>query len=303
VDHETTVLPGGAGDAGVLEQVVGRLVNNFNDYVPRSMPYVLGVPTVSGTPIDNIFWVLTLVVLIIVGLVAMARTWPLMVWYVAVYGAMLSLWPWASTRFLVPMIPVLIAAFVVGLQVLGVRYAGRRHRFIMGIFIAVLMLTGGVRQVRAVAEAAPCRVEDPVTARGCFTAEQRAYLAGARYLADSLPPNAAVAAAKRATIGYYAGRTVYPLWKLTRLSQDTLLDHLVHAGVDYVFLGRVRGLELGVAFQLQQVCRGLELERVFAPHTYLFRVAPMASLEDSRHACDATDAYIDTPPDFSKRVR
>jgi len=297
------VQPSDGHEVGVFGQVGVRLRDNFSFYVPRAMPHTLGVPTIPGTPIDNVFWILTLVMLITVGLAGMVRRWPLAVWYVAVYCVLIAVWPWTNSRFLVPLIPILITAIVVALQALGLRFAVRRQGLIIGLFAAVLVLTGGIRQVRAVADFAPCRVEAPFVAPGCFNVEQRAYLAGAHYTADALPPDAVVAAAKSAAFGYHAGRKVYPLWRLPLRSPNTLLDHLVGAGVEYLFLGRQLPIERDVALLLQQVCQDMVLEHTFPPNTYLFRFAPEASPADSRIACDAIRVYIATPWDDSTRAR
>ncbi len=290
-------------EGGILGQVGLRLRDNLSLYVPRALPHVLGVPSIPGTLIDNVFWIPTLVVLITVGLAKMARAWPLAVWYVAGYGALIAVWYWADSRFLIPLIPILITAIFVALQVLGLRFAGRRHRLIIGLFVAVLVLTGVVRQVRAVADFAPCRVETPLAALGCFNEAQRTYIAGARYAADALPPNAVVVAAKGAAFGYHAGRKVDPLLRISLSSPNTLLDHLAGAGVEYVFIGRQIPIEQDLALLLQQVCQDFVLERAFPPFTYLFRFAPEASPEDSRTACDAIRAYIATPWDHSARAR
>jgi len=290
------VQPSDGYEVGVLGQIGVRLRDNLSLYVPRALPHVLGVPSIPGTPIDNVFWIPTLVVLITIGLAKMARAWPLAVWYVAVYCTLIAVWPWADSRFLIPLIPILITAIVVALQVLGLRFAGRRHRLIIGLFVAVLVLAGVVRQVRAVADFAPCRVEAPLAAPGCFNEAQRAYIAGARYTAGALPQNAVVVAAKGAAFGHYAGRKVYPLWMVPLHSPNTLLDHLAGAGVEYVFVGRLRRLEYKFALLLQQECQGMVLARAFPPYAYLFRLAPEASSPaDSRRACDAISAYVGMP--------
>jgi hypothetical protein len=288
---------------GAVGQMGIRVWENLSQYLSSSLPHVLGVPTAPGTPIDNLFWIITLAVLIPVGLVSFGRAWPLAAWYVVVYGALLAVWPWTTSRFLVSLIPMLVATLVVGLQALGARYAAPRQTTIVGVFASVLVLTGGIRQVQSVADYAPCRVEDTLAAPGCFSPEQHAYLSGARYAADALPANAVIVAAKEATFGHYSSRRVYSLWRLETLAQEPLPSHLEGAGITHVFLGRMKQAEWGLALWLRKVCQGFELEQAFTPHTYLFRVAPDAVPGDNRNACEAISAYLDNPLDLHERVR
>lgn len=156
--------------------------------------------------------------------------------WLPIYIAVLLLWPatWASERFLLPIVPVLLILAADGTRLL----ADRPGRF-AGLLGMVLLLVAGVPDtVDAARSAATCRrlaapASDDAATR-CLRSDARAFLALAAWSRDRLPDGAAVVSRKPTLFHWfsgYPGRT-YPFSR----EPGVLIQAMDSAGARYVVM-------------------------------------------------------------------
>jgi len=122
-DLRQVATSGPGGRAGLMAQSTA----NAEEYLIRAMPRALGLPTIPGTIVDNLLWLVVLGVSTGVGLLVLTRRWPAIATYLLLSCGVLLIWPWPVERLLAPLVPAIAAAVLVGFDVVA-RPAGRpRH--------------------------------------------------------------------------------------------------------------------------------------------------------------------------------
>lgn len=275
------------GLAGVL---LRRISVNVPAYLRSSIPTILPQPTVPGTSIDNAIGLVVVAVLGIAGVWALWRNARLVVAYLAAYAALLAIWAWNMTRFLVPMVPFMLWALIAGAFLVA-----RRPRWLRPlpyVVAGLIAVTGLARDAVAIRAASACDRAAPRTSPGCYTEVQRGFFAALEHIRRSTPDTAIVASMKEATVGYLTGRRVLMPETADAPDGPTLLADLRARGVDYVLLTPLRISRPQHLTVLLQVCRDLAVEAEYSPVTLLLRVpAPGERLPPAADACEALQRY------------
>jgi 4-amino-4-deoxy-L-arabinose transferase-like glycosyltransferase len=111
VTQDKSVGSGTASPVVVMARKVALRVRlQLTDLIPSGLPF----PTLEGTVVDNVAWLLVTIVLGAFGAAAYWRLLPAAILYVLAYCALLSVWPWAPRRFFVPLQPLILLGFVLG---------------------------------------------------------------------------------------------------------------------------------------------------------------------------------------------
>ena len=193
------------GPGGLLAQVT----KNARLYM-LGLPELLGVPALSGTPIDNLIWLVVLVGCGSVGLVVLLRRWPAAAAHLLLSAVLVLVWPWSVIRLLIPLLPLIGAALLLGSFLLAGRI-GPRTQMIVPIALAVLLSTVGLLGHLARDTHHRCNRRNPYDDPGCFSPGNRNMVWAARMIRDSAPPGTLVATGRPSAVFYFSGRPTLSL--------------------------------------------------------------------------------------------
>ena len=306
----TAVAPGkfyGRSYAAALQRAesapttLGVLINRIESsfaYVYKYIPSSLSVPSVEQTTVDNIFWTVLLGVGLIAGLCALWKKLPIVTAYFVLYAGILTLFPFKMTRFLIPIVPLLVLTICAGLALLARRLTGR-GALVATALLCLPLLGGAFKPDRALMrEALRCSADDPWGPTTCSDSTQRAFFAAADYARMNTAPEATFLTLKEATFALLSGRRVQHPERVIRPDSMHLTQTLRDTGVDHVVVSPIHRSRLGRL--LERNCADLRLERVFPPDAYLFRVVPEGQAPDGE-ACQVLER-IRTDPRYSPQV-
>jgi 4-amino-4-deoxy-L-arabinose transferase-like glycosyltransferase len=277
--------------AGRIHFYAGRVVS----VLTRRVPSVLGVPTVEGTRVDNLVWLLAIIVFGGAGAWFAWRKQAILPLYAGMVLVLIVCWPYSLTRFLIPVVPLFALLLLAGMTGLGAYLRPSLARGPAALLTLSLAVTGWIRTAEFARQVAACERASAERSPGCYNEDQRSFIAAARFAADSTPAGAVFLTAKEAAFAYFANRAVlYP--GALRESASEFLPTLQRLGVGYIVLGRNAGIETGfLASELEGVCDRLVLVAAFPPRTYLFKHASDSDPRPGPEACQAVRAYRDDP--------
>jgi len=196
---------GPGGLAGLLTQVT----RNARRYL-LALPESLGVPTLPGTPIDNLIWLFVLVGCGSVGLAVLLRRWPAAGAHLLLSAVLLLVWPWPVSRLLIPLLPLIGAALLLGSAMLAGR-SGPKTQMIVPIALAALLSTVGLLGHLARDTYHRCDRRNPYGDSGCFSPGNRSMVWAARMIRDSAPPGTLIATGRPPAVFYFSGRPTLSL--------------------------------------------------------------------------------------------
>jgi hypothetical protein len=235
------------GSAGASDLLV-RATDNAWTYVTGVLPTALvgrvGVTSEPGA-------LLALLGLMLAGLAfagwarrSMSRLGPAEL-FTVLYAFMLVLWPpvWTDQRFLLPMLPLLLAYAAAGVSTLGEGLAARSSlRWIGAAPVVALIAIVGIGAASSVLAVAPDRIRclaDYRAGAPCDPPAFASFYRAAEWTRDRTAPDAVVVNRKPRIFFWISGRQgdVY------RFSTDTreVLDGLEAFGTDYVVVDAVSG--------------------------------------------------------------
>lgn len=212
-DLSEIAAAGPGGLAGLLIQGT----RNAGVYL-LALPESLGVPTLPGTPIDNLVWLVVLVGCCSVGMVALLRRWPAAGVHLLLSAALLLVWPWPVFRLMIPLLPLIGAALLLGSFMLAGRIGPKAQR-VVPIALAVLLSTAGLLGHLARDTNHRCDRGNPYDDSGCFSPGNRSMVWAARMIRDSAPPGTLIATGRTAAVFYFSGRPTVSLSILRSLGE------------------------------------------------------------------------------------
>ena len=273
-----------------------RVTRFITEYIGGSIQATIGVPTIQGVVVDNLFWVLVVFGLTAMGLfLASRRALPLAA-YVCTYFAFLALWPDKLSRFLLPMIPFVLLLGTWGAATIAERWQRRWLPAAFGL-LGVLIVIGCAQQyLPKFRTSLSCPRQDPQESPACFQEVQRGFFALARYVRDNTPPSAKFLTTKEATFAYYSGRQVFHPDLAVIKYGPNLVPAISAMGIEYIVLSPIIGTRLPVG--LLPACRRLETVMTFPGPTSLLRIlSEEAGTPDQ--TCDAIskiNQFFPNPP-------
>jgi hypothetical protein len=276
--------------------LVQNLATRISGHVARYASIVywsLPMPTLRGTPLDNWLGVPLIFGALAAGIVTMMRTWRPAALLLVLYGALLAVWPYIEDRFLVPVLPVLVIAAVVGITV-AAQLRAPAIRIVAAAVFTVLLATGAVWTSSAVAKGIGCDRSQSLPSASCLVPGEAGFFEAVRYIREHTAPDAVFLSAKPATLYYYTGRRSVIRELAARQSPDTFLPLLKEYDAQYLLLGSLDYMERDrFAPLIQANCRSLQLAASLTGGVYLFRV-PAGTASGDGGACDAMETYYRT---------
>ena len=237
----------------------------------------LSVPTIGGTIVDNLFWLVIVAMGLPVGFFLFWRRWRIVTLLMVSYGAVILAWPWVVSRFLLPLLPLIALAFLAGIRTVLEGRGSRAASAVVIAIAAVIALTGLSRAASRIAVRSRCDREQPMQSASCFNADQLALFAAARYVGEHTPPSAIVLSASEGTFFYIAERPVVPVDSINARAPDRAADFLQRQQVQYAVISHASFDNLPLGDRLLSACDHLEPMAEFPPRTAVFRVVPAAS--------------------------
>jgi 4-amino-4-deoxy-L-arabinose transferase-like glycosyltransferase len=261
-----------------------RVTYNARRYITRALPARLAVPTVPNTPVDNVAWLVVMLIATGAGVAAAWSRWRAAVLALTAYALLLVIWPYAIGRFLVPLLPVLVAFLLLGAWRIGVRLVPRAPLGPALVLAAVLLL-GGSRSVAAlVRDDDACASAEEDEREMCADALSR-YREVAQRIDGQLNGDAPVFTTKEGTFFYHTGRQVVSVYPALGLPADSLAGYLRARNVAMIFLPHLRSDEVELGEPLAELCASLTDAGSAAEEQLILFVRPPDA--DEQNACTA----------------
>jgi hypothetical protein len=292
---EPAAMPSESGGQppGLLATITHRLGRNVPTYLTRRIPAGLAMPTVPGTTLDNWFWVLVVAGCGTVGIWLLGQSMPGVAAYLLLYMGVLVVWPFLLSRFLVPVIPLLI-----GVLLAGGRWWGRRWSGTAGWAVAIGL--SGILALSALhlnrAEWRAHRTCDRAAAydsAGCYPAEQRTFFQAALAVERLTPEGSVLLTPKAATVFTLTGRTAVNELEAASLDAPNLQDFLRRFRVSFILLSHIHRDQWVIAGKLLPFCESLELVRAYGEDALLLRITNSGVTEPN--ACEAVRRFASVP--------
>jgi len=265
---------------------VARLARSFwlnsTRYLTDGVPWSLGLPTVPGTKLDNVAWLAVMIVSLVGGLVLLWRKSRAVFGYLVFAGILIALWPWRVDRLLVPLVPFLIAAMLMGMHLLTGKL-GPPWRTVLPAGLAVLMGLGAARSTLARdARMSRCDREDPYRTTGCYARLGLTLAQAAEHLRANAPSGTVVLTLSPPEIHYLSGHRTIPAELIVGLPAGGAAQVLSSRNARYALITEPAGYQRrAVAPALLGSCRELRVEKRFDNGGFLlFLGAPRNSSED-----------------------
>lgn len=285
-------LATGDGGSWLLPRLVMRIGQRVPFYLGEGLPYTLPLPTVPGTPIDNVIGAGVTALGLAVGAVLLLARWPAAGLYVAVYAALLSVWVWTNERFVVPTLPFVVPAVMAGLWTVTAKVAGRRWAIVPVVLWAVAVVgAAGARTGRLVIANASCAHGRDLPPDDCLKRDQVSFFNAVRFIRGNVADDAVFLSAKPEPLYLYAGIRSVGFGAALDVPPEEFLPRLREAGAEYVLLGSLQSREPRMlAGLMEPVCDRFDLVGEFPARTYLFRLRAPES-DDPSAACGAIADY------------
>lgn len=266
-----------------------RLIHNTRYYLQRGVPARLSIPTVPNTRFDNAAWLAAMLVATLAGLAAAWSRWRPAVPAFLAYAALLLIWPYAVGRFVIPMLPVLVALMLLGAWRIGMRF-GPRAALVLGLVLAAIPIAGGSRALAGLVEHRGSCLADDEESSLCGEVAAR-YQATALRVDSLIPGDAPVFTSKEGTFYYHARRQVVSIYPVLGWPSDRLAGYLRDNRVAMIFLPSLKYEEQELGPQLTELCESLTDAGSSEPRSLILFVRPPA--EGESNACAAVQRWRD----------
>ena len=263
-------------------------------YATSGLPSALALPTLPGTWVDNALWLAALVVLVGAGIMKLSRASPAVAWYLLLSGALLAAWPWRQDRLLLPIVPFVVAAMLIGADYLAQSLPSRTRAVILGT-LTVLMGVGAIRGARdRDAAAATCDRSRPYESPGCYDDHSRSLAAAAHYLRSTASAKAIVLTGSGTAVNFLSGLSTEPPSIVRDFSPGEAGQRLRERGIRYILIVGRRRIEEGWFGRiLLASCHDLRLEARFPPAGFVLTTEP--PLSPSEDACGPLAQLVKSP--------
>ena len=275
----------------VITARVGGFIPRLRNYLTNHIAWSVAPPTISGTPIDNVIWVVCFVVLGIAGLFAMVRNWTPAALFLGAYTLLLILWRYGFDRLVRPITPLLLVLLMAGTSTLAGRFAPRYRRLALYGVAAVLALGALRRTSPELVNALACNRAAPADSAACWPEPDREYLKVADWVRDSTASDARFFVSKERAFYFHSGRKSINQDRGLREDSTSLGDYLRSQGVQYAVITPVGVHSRRHGLLILAACREFELVKQFSRRTSVLRVLPERAASDSTPACAAARQF------------
>jgi len=276
-------------DPDQVADMVPSAWHNAVVYGTQYLPSFLGIPRLAGSSIDNVVWVVVQVLLVAAGAFVFWRRSRVVALFMVFYAGLLLIWPWPISRLLIPVLPYVVAALLVGAYRLTRSFPAAPRVAVMGALV-LLLGVGAVRGALARdARARACDRSNPTPSAGCYGRETRDVASAALYLRDHAPRGSVVLTYYPPVVNFVSGHLTEYSRQVDRLPQGQAARLLRERGIGYILLSRRLG---PVARNLLISCHELTVEGRFPPGAFVLSTAFPS--DSSRNACATITEFLTT---------
>ncbi|MEO8199508.1 MAG: glycosyltransferase family 39 protein [Gemmatimonadota bacterium] len=263
--------------SGPLGLVLTRSQKFVEVYIARSLGAGLQVPTIEGSRLDNIFWIVLLFAGTCIGLYLLRRKAPIIPLYFIAYCGVLLLYPYKLTRFFMPIAPLMLLSVFVTFRAIGDRW-GQRLGLVLGILLsATLVATTAPAAIQVASKSARCDRSHATVSASCFAPDRLAFFSAVRFTSANIPADAAVVTIKEAAFSYYTGRKVIHPDEAIQRGRNDVPGYLEKRGVRYGLITPFRG-GAEIIQPLLPYCEHVQILKDFGSRTLLLSFHPSERL-------------------------
>ena len=286
-------VPGPGTLWGVLTR---RARDNSRAIAARKIPWTLALPLPTASRRAATVWVIAAGILTLAALPLLIRRLPAFVVATSAYAGLLMVWPFVLERYLVPIVPAVLAALIVGALALGER-AGFRSgwRYVLPGLVAVT-LAGFAAWEHVVTWRAVSACDRSLAAGSpaCFADFQREFLAAAAAVRALPDDRANFLVSQEPAFHLLTGRhAAREAEAATLRDPEQLSAYLRSQGVAYVLLSRTNLNQWSIAKPLLGLCGRLRVMQTFGPRAALLRLVDEG--EPGKDACAAVASWAAPP--------
>ncbi len=277
-----------AASGGSVLHLARRVWNHGVEYATSGLPGSLSLPTIPGTLLDNWAWLGVDAVLLIAGWLILWRSWRAAAVYVPAYLGLVLIWPYMDDRTLVPTIPLLLMAYLLGAHRVAQWLPLRGRRLALGGLLALLALGAGQGALERLFKYRDCDRANPWVSRGCYPDQTLALLAAARYLREHTTTTDIVLTPSPASMNYLSGHPSEVLSLLVRVPPESASDTLRTRRIRFVVVAVPWAARI-----LLPTCGQYQLAADFPPFALLLSTSEP---RNSDNACPALRKLASNPP-------
>jgi hypothetical protein len=266
-----------------------RSITNATWYATRGLTWVLALPTVRGTHLDNVIDSVLVIAALTAGVLLTVRRNRFAVVVMISCSGLLLAWPYYFERFLLPILPLLVAVFLLGVHRLGSWGGPRLAEAGIGVVGITMLIVGGLQDAGRVRDHPNCDRSHGTPDRACLSVRERNFFDGLQFAADSLRPEARLVSANAATVYFHTGHLAVRGLEVHETDSAQFWPRLRELGVFYVlFTGEPR-----LGERIAEHCRDLTVEHVMGDASYVLRVAtPVDQLDANAGAVPKSDSRL-----------
>jgi 4-amino-4-deoxy-L-arabinose transferase-like glycosyltransferase len=289
---DVMVNPGGRP---FLMTIFARIVANTLAYV-QGIPWALAVPTIQGTIADNIVGLLIVGITLMAGFWVLWRQWRQPALYAVTYGLVVLVFAWRTTRFLIPMLVLMVPCVLVGALSIARSFRPRWANATLGVFVLLLTGGGALRSAELVASNNCPRTEGIPVAECAWWPEQARYFDALRFIQAKLPKDAVILTAKSGALYYYTGHKSISFAGARVQHPDNFVAWLKTQGASHILLTSLADPERRLLPSLHANCRQMRVVTSYTPTTLLLAIDAQVDAASSENdpegdACAAVDSY------------
>ena len=256
--------------------LVRRVATNLVWYPTQGIPWAFGLPTVRGTLVDNVVDTILVIAALAVGGFCARRRVRFGVIVMLACAGLLLVWPFQLQRFLVPVLPLMIAVFLWGVHRIGQRGGTRWANGALATVAVAMLVVGGQQDADLLRPRFGCDRSRVAPDRACLSPRERGFFDGLRFAADSLPADARLVSANAATVYLNTGRPAVRVLEVLGSDSAQFWTRLRDMHVNYIlFMGEPR-----LAKRVGEACRSLAVTKAISHDAYLFRIPDASSPPD-----------------------
>ena len=274
-----------------LTRTLLRLPERTQQMVTVVIPFVLALPLVRGTVIDNAMWVVAIVGLGVTGAVLLARRWTIAALVLVFYLGLLFVWRYALERFASPLVPFLLLTVLLGADWLSRRFLPQLRRPVLATLVGLLAF-GALRvEYGRVRASLACDRSNPVDDRQCWDTFARAYLKAAYWVRDSTPPLSLFFVNKERSFYMHSSRKTINQDRTLQEDSLSLAPYLRAKGVEYAVTARIGVRSDKHNGLLARACRDFVILQKFPQETVVLRLRRATDVPDDGTTCRVLAPY------------
>jgi hypothetical protein len=264
------------GQGGADQSVMKRVLRRAIYYATDAVPFTIAQPSIANTLIDNIVGVLILWPAVAVGTFVLARRWWPAAIYLVLTGLLLLAWPWGNERFILPLMPLLMPALILGAMTIVQRIGKRAATVFVGLYVMTLWVSAATESAGRLPEAFSCRAGDFTRDLNCVAPDQAGYFEAIRHINEHTPPDAVILTAKSGALYHYTGRKVVSYRDAQAQGPEGFRPYLERLGANWIVVTSMSGESRRMMQIYEANCDYLSPEASFPEATYVLRVLAVA---------------------------